>query len=99
MPEIQSVENATRDGEDGFIIEWQFIGFSESAARFRAVMMTAMRFPSTITTSKVVGVREFGDRDYNVRVFVPTEGFLSAGIQNPVEWVQEQFNERFMGDR
>lgn len=97
MPRIQSVETATHEGRDGFTIEWEFMGFSKSTAKFRAVGQTALRFPTTITSSEVVGVREFGDNDYNVLVFVPTEGFLSAGIQNPVDWMREQFNERFKG--
>lgn len=96
MTRIQSVSNTTYKGRDGFIIEWEFIGFTENTARGRAKMMTAMRFPTTIATSKVIGVREFDPRDYNVQVFVPTEGFLSAGIQNPVKWMREQFGDRFL---
>lgn len=95
MPEIQSVQTGTHEGKEGFIVEWEFIGFSESAARFRAILMTAMRFPTTITTSEVVGVRELDKRDFNVQVFVPTEGFASAGIKNPVKFMREEFGQRF----
>lgn len=81
--------------ENGFVITWSFNGFSESTAKFRARMMTAMRSPTTITTCKTVGVVEFEDMDYDVQVFVPTEGMLSAGIKNPIEWVREEFGDRF----
>lgn len=97
MPSIQSIHSATHEGTDGFIIEWEFIGFSEFGAKFRAVAMTASRFPSTIVTAEVVGVREFDPRDYNVQVFVPTEGFMSAGINNPAEWLHDEYRDRFRG--
>lgn len=97
MPEIRSVSDTTHEGERGFIIEWEFRGFTEDTARFRAKMMTAARFPTTITTSEVIGVREFDPRDFNVQVFVPTEGFFSAGIASPVQWMREQFDERYRG--
>lgn len=96
MPEITKVEEATRDGEDGFEVTWMMRGFSESGAKFRAAGMTAMRFPTTITELEVVTVREFDERDFNVTVFVPTRGFPSAGITNPVKWARSQFGERFM---
>lgn len=95
MPDIHSVEEATVDGVDGFIIEWQMRGFNESSAKFRAVGMTALRFPTTITSSKVVGVRKFDPMDFNVRVFVPLEGFADAGIGQPVKWMREEFENRF----
>jgi hypothetical protein len=97
MPRIQSVETGTHDGKQGFIIEWEFIGFHESTAKSRAVGQTSLRFPTTIVTSEVVGVREYGNKDYNVQVFVPTEGFMSAGITNPVEWMRENLGDRFIG--
>lgn len=96
MPDIHSVKEATVGGVDGFIIEWQMRGFSKSSAKFRAVGMTALRFPTTITSSEVVGVREFDPMDFNVQVFVPLEGFADAGIGQPVKWMREQFQERFM---
>lgn len=95
MPDIVSITDGSHEGEEGFIIEWQMIGFTEQGAKFRARGMTAMRFPTTITGTSVVGTSEFGTNDYNVEVFVPTEGFLSAGIKNPVDWFQDQFS----GDR
>ena len=96
MPRIQSVSDTTYEGTRGFIIEWEFIGFSENTARGRAKMMTAMSFPTTIATSRVIGVREFDPNDFNVQVFVPTKGLLSAGIQNPIEWVREEMGDVFM---
>ena len=96
MPQIRSVENATRDGTDGFVVEWEFIGFTEADATFRAVGMTALRFPTTIVSSEIVGVRKFGSTDYNVLVFVPTEGFMSAGITNPVEWMRDEFPDTYV---
>lgn len=94
MPEIRKIEDATHEGKDGFVIEWEMVGlFTEGGARFRAVGTTALRFPTTITEAEVVGVRELGKRKFNVRVFVPTEGFPAAGIQNPVKWFREQFGE------
>lgn len=97
MPRIQSIHSETHEGKEGFIIEWEFIGFSEDMARFRAIGQTALRFPTTIVTAEVVGVREFDPRDFNVQVFVPTEGFMSAGINNPVEWMHDEFRDRFRG--
>lgn len=97
MPDIRAIKEGTHDGEDGFIVEWMMIGFSEQGAKFRAILTTAMRFPTTITEAEVVGVRELDPRDYDVHVFVPTEGFPSAGIQNPVRWMRDQFGERFRG--
>lgn len=97
MPEIQSIHSATHEGKDGFIIEWEFMGFTKNTAKFRAVGMTAMRFPTTIVTSEVVGVREFDPMDYNIQVFVPTEGFMSAGINNPAKWLHEEYRDRFRG--
>ena len=94
MPTVRSVQDATRDGKDGFIIDWEMIGFTRPMAVLRARGATALRFPTTIATVDIVGVSEFGERDYNVQVFVPTEGFLAAGIQNPVKWLREQFGER-----
>lgn len=96
MPEIRTIREGTHEGKDGFIVEWEMIGFTESGARFRAVLMTAMRFPTTITEVDVVGIRDLGRRDQNVMVFVPTEGFPSAGIEQPVKWMKEQFRERFI---
>lgn len=101
MPEIEGVENTTHRGKDGFIIEWSIPGVSKSGAKFKAVGSTSMRFPSTVTEIKVVGISEASsdsyntrifDKAYTVRVFVPTEGFLSAGIKNPVEWLKDQFS-------
>lgn len=97
MPDIQKVEKVTHKGKEGFIITWEFIGFTEPVAKFRAIGMTSLRFPTTITTSEVVGVRKFDSMDYNVGVFVPTEGFMSAGIKNPVEWMRDAFPDRFTG--
>lgn len=97
MPRIQSVSMTERDGREGFMVEWEFQGFTEADAKFRAKLMTAMRFPTTITTSKVLGVREFDSNDYNVLVFVPTEGLGSAGIPNPIKWAREEFGDRFRG--
>lgn len=95
MPEIRIIKEDTHDGKDGFLIEWMMTGFTESGAKFRANMMTALRFPTTITETKIVGVRKLDPRDYDVLIFVPTEGFPSAGIQNPVKWVREEFGDRF----
>lgn len=97
MADIKKVESGRHDGKDGFIITYEMIGITKADAMFRAVPMTAMRFPTTITEAEVVGVTEFGDKDFDVRVFVPTEGFLDAGIGNPVGWVRDQFKDRFMG--
>lgn len=96
MPDIQSVREYTHDGKEGFVVEWQFIGFSKGMAKFRSVCQTAMRFPTTITTCEIVGVKEFGKRDYNIQVFVPTEDFMSAGISNPIQWMRREFKERFL---
>lgn len=106
MPSIKTIREGSHDGEDGFIVEWKMFGFNEGIAKFRASGMTAMRFPTTITDVSVVGVENLGERvgigpvdagaeDHIVSVFVPTEGFPSAGIQNPLDWLQEQFS----GDR
>lgn len=91
MPSIRSVRDGTHEGEKGFVVEWEMIGFVEEVAKFRAVGMTAMRFPTTITEAEIVGIREFNNRDFNIQVFIPTEGFLSAGIKNPVDWFRDQF--------
>lgn len=93
MPDIQKIKEGTHRGEEGFIVTWEMRGFSKSGAKFRATLMTAMRFPTTITSSEVVSVAEFGDADFNVDVFVPTEGFASAGIGQPVKWLRDQFGE------
>lgn len=93
MPDIVSITDGSHEGEEGFIIEWQMIGFTKGGAKFRARGMTALRFPTALTGTEVVGVKEFGDRDFNIDVFVPTEGFPSAGITNPVEWISDQFDE------
>ena len=94
MPDIRKITEGEEEGKDGFIVTWEMMGFNKRAAKFRAAGMTAMRFPTTITGVKVVSVSEFGDRDFNVEVFVPTEGFPSAGISNPIEWMREQFDNR-----
>lgn len=96
MPEIRTVREGAHEGKDGFIVEWEMIGFAERVARFRAVLMTALRFPTTITEVSIVGVRDLGHRDKNVMVFVPTEGFPSAGLEQPVKWAKEEFRERFI---
>lgn len=70
------------------------MGFSKQGAQFRAITSTAMRFPTTIVSSKVTSVQEFGTDDFNVNVFVPTEGFMSAGIPSPREWLKENFGDR-----
>lgn len=95
MPDIQKVEDFSFEGRDGFLVTWEMIGFDKRGAEFRAKLSTAMRFPTTVTEVRVLGTSEFGDRDYNVDVWVPTEGFGSAGIKNPVEWVRENFGDRF----
>ena len=94
MPSIRKVTDANVDGEEGFIITWEMMGFSKQGAKFRAITSTAMRFPTTITTSKIVSVQEFAEDDFNVNVFVPTEGFLSAGIPSPREWLKDNFGDR-----
>lgn len=94
MPSIRKVTDATVDGEEGFIITWEMIGYSKQGAQFRALASTGVRFPTTITTSKVAGVQEFGEKDFNVNVFVPTEGFMSAGVPSPREWLEENFGDR-----
>lgn len=95
MTDIVSVNDTTHNGEDGFTVKWRFMGFTESGAKFRAVVMAAMRFPTTITEVEVLRVSEFGKRDYDVVVFIPTDGFPKAGVTNPIEWAREQFGERF----
>lgn len=92
MPEIRKIQQTTHNDKEGFIVVWEMIGFQKSMARFRAIGMTAMRFPTTITEVEVVSVTEFEPRDYNIEVFVPTEGFPSAGISSPVDWLKEQFD-------
>lgn len=95
MPEIRAIREATHNGKEGFIVDWMMIGFTKQGAEFRAVLMTAMRFPTTITEVDIVGVRELDPRDYDVQIFVPTEGFPSAGIEQPIKWLREQFGNRF----
>lgn len=96
MTRISSIKESTVDGTEGFIIEWEMIGFAKPMAKFRARGMTALRFPTTITRVDIVGVREFGGNDFAVQVFIPTEGFLSAGIENPVNWLREQFGDKLI---
>lgn len=102
MSRIIRVHEDVVDGKDGFIVNWEFAGLTETSARFRAVMQTALRFPTTITDAEVVDVERQvtapGNPNYRVAVFVPTEGFLSAGIGNPVQWIRERFEEVF-GER
>lgn len=97
MPEIKSVRTAEHEGKEGFIVEWEFIGFTEGGAKFRAVLMTAMRFPTTITEVDVVRSRQTENRDMVVEIFVPTEGFPSAGIEQPMKWLKENFRDRIVG--
>lgn len=96
MADIRRIREGEYEGEDGFIVTWEMTGVTKTAAEFRAVAKTAMRFPTTITSSEVVAVKEFGDFDFDVEVFVPTEGFASAGIGQPLEWVYEQFDDRVL---
>lgn len=93
MPEIETVFGANEGGRKGFIVRWKFpMALSEGAARFRARAMTTMRFPSTVTDLEIIRSGKSEETgDIMVDVFVPTEGFLSAGIQNPIEWVRENF--------
>lgn len=113
MPTIRKVRMGSHEDKEGFIVTWEFRGFQKDAAKFRAVAMTAMRFPTTVTAQSIIAVDEpggmgetqvgpdvvstadFGPRDYNVEVFVPTKGIGSVGIQNPVKWARESFGDRF----
>lgn len=95
MSSIREIRKGSRGGKDGFIITWEYIGFTKADAKFRAVLQTAMRFPTTITEAEVINVTEFENNDFNVEVFVPTEGFPSAGITAPVKWVRDNFGKRF----
>lgn len=96
MSNIRTIRESRRGGKDGFEIEWEMMGLTKAGAKFRATASTASRFPTTVSEVKVVGMRKFGDRDYNVIVFVPTEGILSAGIGNPLKWMQQQFDNRIL---
>lgn len=95
MTTIRKVHEMEHDGRDGFVIVWEFVGFRKEVARFRAVAMTAMRFPTTTTDIEVLSVTKFDRGDFNVEVWVPTEGFFSAGIISPIQWLRENFPKRF----
>lgn len=97
MVKIAKVETKKRGVREGIAIEWEMMGFSEVGAKMRARMATASRFPTTVATAEILGVREFGEDDYNVIIWIPTDGFMSAGIDNPVDWLERNFRERFMG--
>lgn len=96
MPDIRRIYDSTHKGKEGFVIEWELRGFSRFGAEFRAMAMTAGRFPTTITEISRVGTREFGETDFNVGVFVPTEGFVSAGVGQPLKWLRNQFEDRIL---
>lgn len=98
MPEITNVVGDEVDGVDGFIVNWEFTGYVEATARFRAIAQTAGRFPTTITDVEIVDMEllESGiNKVYRVAVFVPIEGFLSAGITSPSEWMRDNFPDLF----
>lgn len=91
MAEINSVTTGEHNGEEGLIVEWEFAGLREGMAEFRAMGMTAMRFPTTITEAEVIEISEVGAKSYAVKVFVPTKGFPSVGISNPIDWIRDNF--------
>lgn len=99
MARIMRVHEDVVDGQDGFIINWEFVGLTKGTARFRAILQTAMRFPTTITDAKVVDIERLGavpgEPNYRIAVFIPTEGFGAAGIGNPIAWLRDQFDEKF----
>lgn len=99
MARIINVVEDVVDGKEGFIINWEFVGLSKASARFRAVGMTALRFPTTVTEAKVVDIErqvvEPGVPNFRVSVFIPTEGIIAAGIGNPIAWMRDQFEEQF----
>lgn len=103
MSKIESIHEDVVNGIEGFVINWEFVGLTKASAKFRAVGQTALRFPTTITDASVVDVERnvtgVGEPNFIVSVFVPTEGFGSAGIGNPVEWMKNQFGDRFSGRR
>lgn len=94
MSQIHRITQSQHNGADGFKIEWDMTAMNKSFAEFRAVGMTAMRFPTTITQADRVSTTEIDD-GWRVGVFVPTEGFAAAGIGRPAKWVKDQFGKLF----
>lgn len=96
---IESIIQEGYEGRDGFIINWKFRGLAKGPAKFRARAQTAMRFPTTVTEAEVIDVERLSqnlpDPTYKVAVFVPTSGFGSAGAGSIVQWMKEQFNDKF----
>lgn len=95
MAKIVRVTQGSNNGKEGFIVVYKTQG---PLSEIRAVGMTALRFPTTVLEAEVVGEQETADGSYHTRVFVPTEGFPSAGITNPIQWAREQFGDTFISD-
>jgi len=96
MAEIVEIEAMRHKGKGGFGITWSMTGLSKGAAQFRAVGMTAMRFPLTITEIEAVTARKDGS-EIIVTTFIPTQGFFDAGLGNPVSWLEDQFDSDILG--
>jgi hypothetical protein len=91
---ILNIEQAKRGAEQGFEVTYSMTGLTKSGAEFRAIGGTSARFPTTVTDAEVVHSHMKPGGTVHVTVFVPTEGFRSAGIGRPIKWLREQFDKR-----
>lgn len=92
MGRITGIDQATRHGEDGFIVEYELNALSKQGARGRAVGRLAASFPVKAMDMEVVEIgTTVGDPDRG------TETWVAEVFMPETSRLEEMTTERFMG--